>query len=100
MQKFWSKKFVKNNNCLFKKNWVKNCLVKKIWVKRNFWVKKFRVKKTFQVEKFLVKKKLVSKDFWVRKIFCLKKQVGLTQGGEYMTPPPEYSRVKILSARS
>ena len=39
---------------------------------------------------------------WVKKIciqnyFCLKKQVGLTQWGGYMTPPPpESSRVKIV----
>ena len=30
------------------------------------------------------------------KIFCLKKQVGLHQGGGCMTPPPENSRVNIL----
>ena len=24
---------------------------------------------------------------WIRFFFCLKKQVGLTQGGGYMTPP-------------
>ena len=33
---------------------------------------------------------------WIRLFFCLKKQVGLTQGGGYMTPPPENSRVKIV----
>ena len=34
---------------------------------------------------------------WIRFFFCLKKQVGLTQGGGYMTPPPpENSRVKIV----
>ena len=67
-----------------------------------FWVKKFFGSKFFFVTFFGGKKNsLGQKKIWVKKIciqnyFCLKKQVGLTQWGGYMTPPPESSRVKIV----
>ena len=46
-------------------------------------------------EKIFGKNNLVKK--FGSKIFMSKKQVGLAQGGGYMTPrPPENSRVKIV----
>ena len=32
---------------------------------------------------------------WIRFFFCLKKQVGLTQGGGYMTPPQKIVELKL-----
>ena len=62
------------------------------WLKNFFdrnWVIKILGKQ------FLGKKNFGQKDL-DRIFFCLKKQLGLTQGGGYMTPPPENSRVKIV----
>ena len=39
---------------------------------------------------------LGQKKFWVN-FLCLKKQVGLTQGGGYMTPSPQKKVGVILS---
>ena len=47
-------------------------------------------KKIFCVKNFLTMKNFGQKDL------DKKKHVGLTQGGGYMTPPPENSRVKIV----
>ena len=54
----------------------------KILSQNIFWVQIFWAQKNFG-QKILIR------------FFCLKNQVGLTQGGEYMTPP-ENSRVKIV----
>ena len=65
---------------------------------KNFWVKNFLGHKNFRSKKFWVK------IFWAKKIwskdldpifFCLKKQVGLTQGGGYMTPPQKKVGLKL-----
>ena len=72
-----------------------------MWVKQKFCVKRFRVikilgQKIFWVKNFWDEKNFGQKDL-DPKFFCLKKQVGLTQGGGYMTaPPPENNRVKIV----
>ena len=61
------------------------------------WGKKSFGSKNFWVEKFLGHKNFWDKKMLDPKFFHLKKkQVGLTQGGGYMTPPPGNSRVKIL----
>ena len=68
---------------------VKNGLCQKNFVSKHFWVKKH-----FGSKKFLVKnygQKDLDPIF-----FVLKKQVGLTQGGGYMTPPPENTMVNIV----
>ena len=72
------------------------------WSKNYFGQETFWVKKTFLVTHFLSQKNfgqkiLGQKNFWVKKIlgskrfgsdfFVKKKQVGLTQGEGYMTPP-------------
>ena len=71
--------------------------------KKNIWVKKIGGKKIFGSKKdrakiFWVIKIFEIKKCWIQKFFLFKKkQVGLTQGGGYMTPPsPENSRVKIV----
>ena len=73
--------------------------------KKNLGQKIFGSKKFLWVKKFLGHKNYGSKIFWVKN-FCAKKilvkkdldpnfflsknnQVGLTQGGGYMTPPPQ-----------
>ena len=54
------------------------------WVKKNFLGQKNVLgQKKFWVKKLVVKKKL-DPNFFLSK----NKQVGLTQGGGYMTPPP------------
>ena len=60
-----------------------------------FWVIKILGQKIFWVKKFWDKKNVGQKDL-DPKFFCLKQKVGLTQGGGYMAPPPENSRVKIV----
>ena len=69
------------------------------WVKINFGPKKISGQKKFQVKKILVQnliwvKKMVKK-IWIRNFFCLKKQVGLNQGGGYMTPPQKIVGLKL-----
>ena len=63
----------------------KDFLLKKILGSKNIWGKKIWGKKNFG-QKELGQKFFLSKET----------QVGLTQGGGYMTPPPENSRVKIV----
>ena len=58
------------------------------WVKNIYWAKKSLGKKMFWLKKIWGTKFLGQKDL-DPKFFCLKKQVGLTQGGVYMTPPPQ-----------
>ena len=90
-------------------------MVKKtFWVKKIFWVKrnlgkKFGGQKNFGSKFFSVIKILGKKIFWVKKFwakkvwskdldlkfFCLKKQVGLNQGGGYMTPPQKIVGIKL-----
>ena len=89
----------------------KNFLVKKSFSqkvflgKQNFWVEDFFGQKFFGVKNILwvkinfgLKKIFGSKKICIRKCLSKKKQVGLTQWGGYMTPPPppENSRVKIV----
>ena len=85
------------------------CLKKKIWVNKKFLVKKiiwsktflgpknfFWVKNVFGSKKILVKKTFGQKDLEPT-FFCLKNQVGLTQGKGFINPPPpENNRVKIV----
>ena len=52
---------------------------------------KYFGKKIFAQKKILVKKDLDPNFFWSK-----NNQVGLSQGGGYMTPPPESGRVKIV----
>ena len=56
--------------------------------------------KKIWVKKILGKKNIGSKNFGMKKMldpkkFCLKKQVGLTQGGGYMPPPPKMVGLKL-----
>ena len=67
--------------------WVKKILgSKKYFRSKKFLLKNFLDHKNFGSKNILGKKILVKK-IWIRFFFCLKKQVGLTQGGGYMTPP-------------
>ena len=72
---FWSKKFL----------WVKKFLGHKNYGSKKIWVKNF-----------CAKKNLVKKDLDPNFFLSKNNQVGLTQGGGYMTPPPESGRVKIV----
>ena len=81
---------------------------KKFRFKKAVWVKNLGKTKILGQKSFLGQKNIGSKKIWVIKIFerkkCWirdfflfkKKQVGLTQGGGYMTPLPESGRVKIV----
>ena len=51
MQKFWSKIFVKNNICLFKKNWVNKLFGQKIMGKKKFLGQKILGQKNFLDQK-------------------------------------------------
>ena len=81
-----------------KKFWVKkNLRLKKILGHKNFrGRKKFAVKKNFGSQKFSGSKKFRSKRIGSEFFLSKETQVGLTQGGGCMTPPPENSRVKIV----
>ena len=81
-----------------KKFWVKkNLRLKKILGHKNFrGRKKFAVKKIFGSQKFSGSKKFRSKRIGSEFFLSKETQVGLTQGGGCMTPPPENSRVKIV----
>ena len=93
-----------SKNILGKNFWFKKNLVKKFFGQIKFWVKKFSGQKScfcgskvFWVkifgQKFFYQNDLDPNFFFVKKT----KQVGLTQGGGYITPPPpEISRVKIV----
>ena len=75
--------------------------VKKILCEKKIWVKKFLGQKISGPKKIWGKKILYQKNFGLidlnpKFVLSKEKQVGLTQGGGYMTPPPENSRVKIV----
>ena len=79
-----SKKFLIKKMFELKKVGGKNgCGVKENLGQKKFWVKKYLGKNIWA-------KKILVKIIWVRIFFCLKQtQVGLTQGGGCMTPPPK-----------
>ena len=83
---FWSKKF-----------WGQKILgSKKFWGQKKFWVQK---KIGVKVQQFFLGQKIFGqKDLSLKISLSKKMQVGLTQGGGFMTPPPhpENSRVKIV----
>ena len=74
--------------------------IKKIFSSKKILVKKFLDQKYLGPKKFGVKKY-----FWNKKnfgqidldpnFFCLKKHIGLTQGGGYMTPPQKIVGLKL-----
>ena len=91
---FFCKKKIGSRKLLGQK---KNLTQKKIWVNffsgvkkmfwsENFFGQKFWVKKTFQVTHFGQKNMF---------FFGQKNQVGLTQGGGYMTPPQKIVGLKL-----
>ena len=85
---------VLNNHQYLPGNGSKIFLVPKNFGSKNFCVKNVLCKK-IKDQNFFGSKRFESE------IFCLKKQVGLTQGGGYMIPPPlENGRVKSLLGRS
>ena len=61
--------------------------------KKKCWVIKIFGQKIFLVKKFWDKKN--GQKGLDPKFFCLKKQVGLTQGGGYMTPPQKIVGLKL-----
>ena len=76
----------------------KNFGQKKFWIKKIeskiFWVIKILGQKIFWVKNFWDEKNFGQKDL-DPKFFCLKKQVGLTQGGGYMNPPQKIVGLKL-----
>ena len=70
--------------------WSKNILVKKIFGQ------KFSFGQKIFGKKFLGKNNFGQKDLDPKFSLSKSNQVGLTQGGGYMTPPPENIRVKIV----
>ena len=70
-------------------------MVKKIWAKNILAHKNFGSKNILG-QKFWDKKKFGSKRFGSEIVlFKRKKQVGLTQGGGYMTPPQKIVGLKL-----
>ena len=83
--------------------WVNKFLVRKIFVskkllgQKKFWIKNYLGQKKFGSKKFWVKNNFGQEDLGLKISLSKKMQVGLIQGGGFLTPPhPENSRVKIV----